>query len=119
MTEMKWKETIKAKCQAVGTYKEAFDPVIDSLASLLAQRDKVKSEFKKSKSGPMMEYVNKNGSKNLVKHPLLVLYNDLDKTALAYWRDLGLTPAGLKKLNEDAMKPPKKNALSEAMKKLG
>ena len=28
---------------------------------------------------------------------------DLNAQALAYWRDLGLTPAGLKKLNADAL----------------
>ena len=55
----------------------------------------------------------------MVKNPLLVLWDDLNKSALAYWRDLGLTPAGLKKLNEKAMQTPKKNALNEALKKLG
>ena len=33
-------------------------------------------------------------------------------------RELGLTPAGLKKLREDAMKAPKKSALAEALAKL-
>ena len=31
------------------------------------------------------------------------MVDDLNKTALAYWRDLGLTPAGLKRINEKAM----------------
>lgn len=119
MTEKKWKETIKAKCQDVGTYKEAFDPVIESLASILAQRDRTKAEFKKSGGKSVMCYVNKAGAENMVKNPLLVLWDDLNKSALAYWRDLGLTPAGLKKLNEKAMQAPKKNALNEALKKLG
>lgn len=119
MTEKKWKQVITDNCKAVGTYKEAFDPTIDTLASVLAQRDKTKAEFRKSGGKSVMEYTNKNGSTNLIKNPLLVLWDDLNKSALSYWRDLGLTPAGLKKLNEDAMKPPKKNALSEAMKKFG
>ena len=29
--------------------------------------------------------------------------NDLNRDALAYWRDLGLTPAGYKKLNADVV----------------
>lgn len=119
MTEKKWKETITAKCKAVGTYKEAFDPVIDSLASILAQRDKTKAEFRKSGGESVMRYTNKAGAENIVKNPLLVLWDDLNKSALSYWRDLGLTPAGLKKLNDKALQPQKKNALSEAMKKLG
>ncbi len=119
MTEKKWKETITAKCKDVGTYKDAFDPVIESLASILAQRDKTKAEFKKSGGKSVMCHTNKAGAENVVKNPLLVLWDDLNKSALAYWRDLGLTPAGLKKLNEKAMQAPKKNALNEALKKLG
>ena len=39
-----------------------------------------------------------------MKNPMLVLELDLNAQALAYWRDLGLTPAGLKKLNADVVK---------------
>lgn len=119
MTEKKWREVIIDQCTAVGTYKAAFDPVIDTLASVLAQRDKTKAEFRKSGGKSVVEYTNKNGSTNQIKNPLLILWDDLNKSALSYWRDLGLTPAGLKKLNENAMLPQKKNALSEALKKLG
>lgn len=120
MTEKKWRETITGKCKEVGTYKPAFDPVIESLASILAQRDRTKAEFKKeTHCKSVLEYTNKNGSTNLVKNPLLVLWDDLNKSALAYWRDLGLTPAGLKKLNEKAMQKSKGSALADAMKKLG
>jgi hypothetical protein len=47
------------------------------------------------------------------------MINDLNRDALAYWRDLGLTPAGLKKTDEAAMKQRKKSALGEALKGLG
>ncbi|MBQ8579337.1 MAG: P27 family phage terminase small subunit [Oscillospiraceae bacterium] len=119
MTANKWRETIVEKCKAVGTYKPAFDPVIDSLASVLAQRDKTQKEFKKSGGASVIYYVNKAGAKNMVKNPLLVLWDELNKSALAYWRDLGLTPAGLKKLDENALKKPKGSALAEALNKLG
>ena len=42
----------------------------------------------------------------------------MNKTALQYWRDLGLTPAGLRRIDEKAMKPQRVNALAEAMKAL-
>lgn len=119
MTEKKWKETIRSKCEEVGTYKPAFDPAIESLASILAQRDKTRTEFKKSGGKSVMEHTNKHGDTNLVKNPLLVLWDDLNKSALAYWRDLGLTPAGLKKLHEKALQQPKKNPLAEALKNIG
>lgn len=118
MTEKKWKETIKAKCIEVGTYKPAFDPVIESLASILAQRDKTKKEFKDSGGKSVIRYTNKAGAENMIKNPLLTLWDDLNKSALAYWRDLGLTPAGLKKLNEKAMKPTKQSPLEKALKDL-
>jgi hypothetical protein len=48
------------------------------------------------------------------------VWQDLNTQALAYWRDLGLTPAGLKKLNEAALKPAvKKTALEEALGSFG
>lgn len=119
MTEKKWKETIKAKCLEVGTYKPAFDPVIESLASILAQRDKTKKEFKDSGGKSVISFTNKSGAANMVKNPLLTLWDDLNKSALAYWRDLGLTPAGLKKLNDKALQKPKQSALAKALKDLG
>lgn len=54
----------------------------------------------------------------MAKNPLLVMWDDLNKSALAYWRDLGLTPAGLKKIDEMSLKS-KKNPLVEALKELG
>jgi hypothetical protein len=47
------------------------------------------------------------------------MINDLNRDALAYWRDLGLTPAGLKRVNEQALKAAKRSALSEALKGIG
>ena len=52
----------------------------------------------------MIEYTNKNDSTNKIKNPLLVLIDDMTRTALSYWRDLGLTPAGLRKINERTFK---------------
>lgn len=54
----------------------------------------------------------------MVKNPLLVLWDDLNKSALAYWRELGLTPAGLKRIDESAMKKKKKDSLAEALREI-
>lgn len=45
----------------------------------------------------------RSGEPNQAKNPALSLYMDLNTQALSYWRDLGLTPAGLKKINADAL----------------
>ena len=121
MTKKKWEALIREQCVALGTYREAFQPIIRILAEIMEQRDKTYQEFKKSeKSGgkSAVEYTNKAGATNISKNPLLVLWDDLNKSALPYWRDLGLTPAGLKKINEKAMKAKKKSALEEALRGL-
>ena len=48
----------------------------------------------------IVEHTNKNGSTNRVKNPLLALYNELNRDALSYWKELGLTPAGLRKIKD-------------------
>ena len=40
----------------------------------------------------------------MTKNPLLVLWDDLNKSALAYWRELGLTPSSYKKMTGDTVK---------------
>ena len=69
----------------------------------------------------IVEHTNKAGATNIEQNPLLRLILQLNRDALAYWRDLGLTPAGLKKLNENALKTEKKKgtALEEALARLG
>ena len=116
MNRKAWKEKIIGQCESVGTYRESFLPVIDTLALTLEQRDKTQTEFKKSGGKSVIEYTNKSGNTNMVKNPLLVLWDDLNKSALSYWRDLGLTPAGLKKIDESALKKRTVSALAEALK---
>lgn len=118
MDKANWKTEIQAACEAVGTYKPAFDHVIDTLAGILEARDDAQAAFEKSGGKTVVKHVNKGGNPNLVKNPALVVIDDLNKTALQYWRDLGLTPAGLRRIDEKAMKPKKTSALAEAMAKL-
>ncbi len=65
------------------------------------------------------EQTNKNGSTNMTKNPLLVSWGDMNTSALAYWRDLGLTPAGLKKIDESAIKTKKTSALGDILRDIG
>ena len=118
MAEKQWKTKIKTACKAAGTYQKYFDTIIGTLAAIMERRDAVTESYRESGSMPLVEFTNKNGATNLVKNPMLTLINDLDRDALAYWRDLGLTPAGLKKINEQAVKRSK-SALEEALSGLG
>lgn len=118
MRKNAWKKKIIEQCSAVGTYRDAFLPVIDTLACTLELRDGVYEKFVACGSLPAVSYTNKAGAKNVVKNPLLVQLDELNKSALAYWRDLGLTPAGLKKIDEKAMQPKKKTGMEKVLMEL-
>jgi len=121
MTKEEWANRIKAACKDAGTYMPYFDTIIETLAEIMEMRDSAVEDFKANGSQLTIERVNTNGFSNEVKNPTLTIIDDLNKTALAYWRDLGLTPAGLKRLNADAIKAPGNAAMSlgEVLKNIG
>ena len=118
MKKSDWKEQIKLQTQAAGTYRTEFEPTIDALAEILEQRDWAYEQYINEGSQVVVVHVQDRGASNTKKNPLLQVWMDLNTQALAYWRDLGLTPSGLKKINEKLMDKPKKSALAEAMKSL-
>lgn len=120
MTAEEWTKLITRQTKAVNTYQPAFKNVIDGLAKILAQRDAVYQQFLDEGAVSVIERVSDRGARNSAPNPLLVLWKDLNASALAYWRDLGLTPAGLKRINESAMqKKQTGSALEEALKTIG
>lgn len=119
MTKKEWKKQIKESTMAAGTYQPFFDAAIDTLAGVLESRDNAQQVFDDSGGKTVILHTNKGGATNLVKNPALVIVTELNAQALAFWRDLGLTPSGLKKINEAAMKGKKRSALADALKELG
>ncbi len=112
MKKADWRREIIRKCETIGTYKSEFLPVINTLADILEERDNVRSKYRKEGSQPLVEKRSDRGAINSVKNPLLATWEDLNRDALAYFRDLGLTPAGLKKLNSEAVKDGKGSPLN-------
>jgi hypothetical protein len=104
MTKNKWRARITDACREAGTYRECFDDVIDTLADIMVRRDQAQKLFKESGGNVLILHINKAGQQNWEQNPALVMINALNRDALTYWRDLGLTPAGLRRINEDAMK---------------
>ena len=119
MDKVAWVARITGSCQAAGTWREWFTDVIDTLAAILERRDEAEALFYEQGGKVLIEHTNKAGATNFEQNPILRMINDLNRDALAYWRDLGLTPAGLKRIDEHFMKQRKKSALGEALKGLG
>lgn len=112
MKKADWRREIIKKCTSVGTFRSDFLPVINTLADILEERDRVRRQYIDEGSQPVIIKVSDRGAQNTAKNPLLQMWEDLNRDALAYWRELGLTPAGLKALDKEAMKPKQKSALS-------
>lgn len=109
MTKRQWERRITDEVVRAGLYQVSFDSVINSLADILEQRDLAFHKFRNDKLDMIQ-----NGKIN----QLLVLWDNLNKTALAYWRELGLTPASLRKINEGALKTKNTSSLEEVLREL-
>lgn len=93
--------------EEAGTYKPAFDSVIDTLATILEQRDAAYNEFLDSGGQTCIEKISDRGARNIAKNPRLQAWQDLNNTALAYWRECGLSPGSLRKISAEEMKSQK------------
>lgn len=114
-----WKKIIVKGMKEAGTYQKTFEAAINTLADTLERRDSVYEQFVAEGSLSIVTKVSDRGAENTAKNPLLVLWMELNRDALALWRDCGLTPAGLRKINESAVKQVKKlSALETALIKM-
>lgn len=118
MTAEAWKRKIRKQVCDIGLYRSQFSSTVDALAKILEQRDAIYKQFLDEGAQAVVEKMSDRGSVNMAKNPLLVLWMELNAQALSYWVQLGLTPAGLRKINEEAMKTPKRSALAEALASL-
>ena len=119
MNKAEWLRKIKKAVRAVGTYQASFDAPMDTLAGILERRDKAVADFEESGSVMVYPVTNTQGETVLKQNPLLKTVNELNRDALAYWRDLGLTPAGFKKLNGGAITKDNGASFEELLSNLG
>lgn len=94
--------------QRLGTYKEEFVILIDTMAQICADRDENLKEWKAyskeqgSKNKLMaMEYTNKAGATNLSKSPYYLNNLQFNEQILKYGKALGLTPTDINKACQD------------------
>lgn len=97
MSRASWKKKIVKGTTEIGTYKDSFLPVIETLADILDRREMALKQWRDEGSELMVVKISDRGARNSVKNPLLTVIQECEKDALAYWSQLGLTPGGLKK----------------------
>lgn len=107
MKKEEWTDLIRKSCEDAGTYRPFFDSVIDTLAGIMETRDIAQDQFTASGGLAVLTLPNSTGGMKRVKNPALVVLMDCNTQALQYWRDLGLTPAGYKRLNAEVVKEEK------------
>lgn len=118
MKAAQWKRKLIQQCKDADTYQEYFQGAISTLASLLERRDEAYAEFVADGCRTMVERVSDRGAVNQAVNPMLKLWQELNRDALAYWRDLGLTPAGYKRLNLEASQTKTQGGLEQLLSKL-
>lgn len=118
MTAKEWEKRITKDAKDAGTYQKYFGSVIKTLASILERRDDAEELFAKTGGNVLIKHTNKGGATNIEQNPVLRLINDLNRDALAYWRDLGLTPAGFKRLNLETAQTKTQGGLESILEKL-
>lgn len=119
MTSNQWKKRIVNTMIEVGTYQPSFDDAIGTLAGILERRDELEKELKNSKAAMIVKRTNARGHENIEQNPAFRLLNDMNRDALTFWRDFGLTPKGLKAITDNSIAESKADPLNEILKKMG
>lgn len=118
MTESGYAKEIKRKCEALNVWRDEFARTQKRLAKIYVRIDAVEEEFERTGGHAIITHTNKAKEKNAVRNPFLVEIDLLYDQALTYERELGLTPAALKRINEEALKRKKASGLENALRLL-
>lgn len=104
---------VRQAMESLGVYKKEFDPVISIYCELMEQYQKLTEKYENS--GYEFSETTASGSK---KAPIVTTLESLRKDILAYSSQLGLTPAGLKKLKEDLSDGRNDDPLATALREM-
>lgn len=98
MKRAQWEKKLKSQIKFDAEYVPSFHTTIKILAEILEERDRVYDAYVKDGARPVIIFTSDRGAENPKPNPLLRQWQELNTSALAYLRDLGLTAAGLRKL---------------------
>lgn len=115
--EKVYKRDINRMMKKVGTYNKSFEITINAFAKLLYDYQETLAMFEKTGGNVVISHTNKNGATNIIKNPLYQSIEKMRADIITYARELGLTPAGLKKLNQE-LQEEKESPLDSVLEKL-
>ena len=118
MNKAEWKTLIEQQIKFDPDYIPSFQTTIIILSEILEERDRVHDEYERTGANPIIIFESDRGAKNPKPNPLLKQWNELNTTALAYLRDLGITPAGLRKLQGQLPKNEPKRSFQEIFEEM-
>jgi phage terminase small subunit len=112
------KNTIK-EMQEVNTYKPQFDATVKIYAETQQIYNRAYKDFIISGGRMMEEYTNNSGFTNIRKTATYLAIENLRSDLVNYRSILGLTPLGLKKINDEMKAKKKTSKLTQVMSKNG
>lgn len=113
MRRAAWEKRIKEQIKIDAEFIPSFATTISILAEILEERDNVYAAYKEDGARPVITFTSDRGAENPKQNPLLRQWQELNTTALAYLRDLGLTAAGLRKLQGQLPEKKKSSGFSK------
>ena len=110
MNEAAYKKDIIRKLRALNLYKKEYEYTIDNLAWCLYNYEQMKGTFAKSGGNIVVRHTNRGGSTNAAQNPFYRAMETLRADITIYSRELGLTPASLKRIRESEVATAKKTS---------
>lgn len=102
-TERQYLADIKKRCEALGIWRDEFDATRRRLAKIYTRIDATEDKYTREGEFVLVEKEGSNGQVNWVINPLLTEIEKLYDQALTHEKELGLTAAALRKINEEAL----------------
>jgi hypothetical protein len=109
---------VKEDMEVIGTYRPQFDRTIRTYAEMSYDYKILMRQFEESKDQYIDEYTNKSGATNAMTTAVYSEIKMIRKEMVTYENILGLTPAGLKKINREMDQKKKASGLAKALSNL-
>ena len=110
-----YKRQIIERLKSLSLYKPEFTPTIERLASLYVECDQIDEQYEADGACPVIMHTNTTGKTNPKKNPILEARDTVYTQILSHERELGLTPAALKKINESILKTKQVSGFASAL----